>query len=156
VGNNRLFFSGGYNAGSLMLEIQAEGDSFLPKTLFRLKPEVFGATQQTPILQNAHLYGVRPDGDLVCLDLEGNVRWSSGPEARFGLGAFLMAGDLIYAVDDVGRLSLFEATPAAGRLLAQAEVIADGREAWGPLALAGGRLFVRDLTRMVCLEVGSP
>jgi len=39
--------------------------------------------------------------------------------------------------------------------LAQAQVL-KGRESWAPLALAGGRLIVRDLTRMVCLEVGRP
>ncbi|GAG51327.1 unnamed protein product, partial [marine sediment metagenome] len=37
--------------------------------------------------------------------------------------------------------------------LAQAKVLEDGHEAWGPLALAGGRLILRDLTRMVCLDL---
>jgi hypothetical protein len=26
-------------------------------------------------------------------------------------------------------------------------------ECWGPLALAGGRLYARDLTRMVCIDL---
>jgi hypothetical protein len=37
--------------------------------------------------------------------------------------------------------------------LGQAEVIKEADEAWGPLALAGGRLIVRDLTRMICLDL---
>ena len=37
-------------------------------------------------------------------------------------------------------------------LLAQSQVL-KGRESWAPLALAGGRLIARDLTRMACLDV---
>ena len=49
-------------------------------------------------------------------------------------------------------MRLIEATPEKYILLAQAQVL-KGRESWGPLALAGGRLIARDLTRMVCLDV---
>jgi hypothetical protein len=28
-----------------------------------------------------------------------------------------------------------------------------GREAWGPLALAGGRLIARDTEHMICVQV---
>jgi hypothetical protein len=45
--------------------------------------------------------------------------------------------------------------PQKYALLAEAQVL-KGRESWAPLALAGGRLIVRDLTRMACLEVGRP
>jgi len=37
--------------------------------------------------------------------------------------------------------------------LATAKVLA-GHESWGPMALAGDRLIVRDLTTMRCLDVG--
>jgi hypothetical protein len=30
-----------------------------------------------------------------------------------------------------------------------------GGEAWGPMALAGGRLLVRDLTHLACLDVSA-
>lgn len=154
--DGRVFLSGGYNAGSLLLQLQPEGDRLNPQVRFRLKSSVFGATQQTPVYRDGYLIGIRADeGDLACLDLDGTVRWSSAPDAVFGLGPFLVAGNLIYATDDSGRLSLLEATPARVRLLAQAQVL-DGREAWAPLALVSGRLLLRDLTRMVCLEVGSP
>ena len=55
-------------------------------------------------------------------------------------------------MNDAGLLRLIEATPEKYSLLAQAQVL-KGRESWAPLALAGGRLIVRDLTRMVCLDV---
>jgi len=151
----RLFLTGGYNAGSLMLQLTNDGGRFVPRTLFKLAPEVFGATQHTPIRYHDHLYGVRADGKFVCLTLDGKVVWASGSGQQFGLGSFILANGLILSMNDSGLLRLIEALPQKYTLLAQAQVL-KGRESWAPLALAGGRLIVRDLTRMVCLEVGRP
>ncbi len=152
VGEDRLFLSGGYNAGAMMLRLKAEGDRIVPEILYRLKPAVFGATQQTPILYRNHLYGVRPDGQLACLDLDGKTVWESGGQHKFGLGPFLIAGDRILAMNDNGLLTMAEASPGGFKATAQAKVL-DGHESWGPLAVAGGRLLARDLTRMVCLDL---
>jgi outer membrane protein assembly factor BamB len=152
LSGGRVFLSGGYNAGSLMLQLRKEGDRFTPQTLFKLEPEVFGATQHTPILWDNHLYGVRADGKFVCLTPEGKVVWTSAPGQQFGLGSFIEADGLFLAMNDSGLLRLIEATPEKHVLLAQAQVL-KGRESWAPLALAGGRLIARDLTRMVCLDV---
>ena len=137
-----------------MLQLKDENGKLVPRPLFRLAPEVFGATQQTPIFKDGHLYGVRADGQFACLDLDGKVEWTSGLGQTFGLGSFLMAGDLIFALNDNGKLSLLEASPARFNLLAQAQMLKGG-ESWGPMALVGGRLIARDLTRMVCLDVGA-
>lgn len=157
VGDGRLFLSGGYNAGSLMLQVKESGGAFTAAPLFRLKPSEFGATQQTPILHEGHLYGIRPDGQLTCLDLEGKVRWASGGGARFGLGPFLIADGLLIALDDDGWLTVAEAAPDGYRGFAKARILT-GHDAWAPLALAGGRLLARDLTRMVCVDLrgGQP
>lgn len=150
----KIFLSGGYNAGSLMLQLKADGAKLAAQTLFRLAPEIFGATQHTPVFRDGHIFGIRADGQLVCLGLDGKVAWASGPGAQFGLGSFTLAGGLIFALNDSGRLSLFEASTAHATPLAQAQVL-KGRESWAPMALAGGRLLVRDLTRMVCLDVAA-
>lgn len=149
---NRIFLSGGYEAGSLMLRLEREGDGIAARPEFRLKPEVFGATQHTPIAVGEHLYGIRPDGQLVCLDLAGRGIWESGAARTFGLGPLLVAQGRILALSENGKLTMAEAAPAGFRLLAEAQVL-HGREAWAPLALADGRLLVRDSTRMACLDV---
>ena len=153
-GGGRIFFTGGYNAGSLMLQLQQESGRFVAKSLFKLEPEAFGATQHTPILHADHIYGVRADGKFVCLDLDGKVSWASDSSQQFGLGPFLLADGLFFVMNDSGLLRLVEATPEKYVLLGQAQVL-KGRESWGPLALAEGRLIARDLTRMVCLDVGK-
>lgn len=152
--DGRLFLAGGYNAGSLMLQLQEEGGRWVPREVFRLGPEVFGATQHTPIYFEGHLYGVRPDGQFVCLDLDGKVKWTSGVGTTFGLGSFLLADKLFFVMNDTGRLHLIEANAGGFSLLARAQVL-HGRESWAPLALAGGRLLARDLTQLVCLDVGA-
>ncbi|MEI7959194.1 MAG: PQQ-binding-like beta-propeller repeat protein, partial [Verrucomicrobiota bacterium] len=121
--------------------------------VFKVAEPVFGATQQTPILYKDHIFGIRPDGQLACLDLTGKLVWASGPKTQFGLGPLVVAGGLLYAMNDTGKLCLFEASAAQGTPLAQADVFTEGHESWGPMALAGGRLIVRDFTRILCLDV---
>lgn len=152
VGDGRIFLSGGYNAGSMMLQLTRQGDLIQPESVFRLEPEVFGAEQQTPILYDGHIYGVRPDGQLTCLDLDGNVVWTSTSAHKFGLGPYTIANGLIYVMNNEGLLTLAQATPTGYIRLAEAQVLA-GPESWGPMAVASGRLIVRDLNRMVCLAI---
>jgi outer membrane protein assembly factor BamB len=152
VGEGLLFLSGGYNAGSMFLQFRKEGEAMVTEVKARLDPDVFGSTQQTPILYESHIYGVRPDGQLVCLDLQGKTLWTSGADRKFGLGPYLIADGMIFVLDDEGLLTLARATEAGYQELAQADVL-DGHEAWAPMALAGTRLLLRDFTRMVCLEL---
>ncbi|MFO1499747.1 MAG: hypothetical protein U1G07_15365 [Verrucomicrobiota bacterium] len=152
--DGKLFFSGGYDAGSLMAQLVVDAPRWQVKTLYKLDPAAFGATQHTPIDYRQHLYGVRPDGQFVCLNRAGKVLWGSGSDTTFGLGSFLIVDDLILAVNDSGTLTMLEATPEHYRRLAQAQVL-KGRETWAPLALAGTRLLLRDFTRLICLELAT-
>src|SRR3990170_8073080 len=167
VGDGRIFFSGGYAAGSLMLKLEAGAPTergsrpkvgrgrLSAKTLFRLQPRRFESEQHTPILFEGHLYGVRtnPGGkQLACLDLEGNELWNSGTD-KFERGPYLIAGGLIYVMDSEGLLTMAEAPPDGYKPRGRFQVFHDARDAWGPMALAGGRLILRDLTRMTCLNV---
>ncbi len=154
VGDGRVFISGGYNRGAMMLQVQQQSEAFVPEVLFEQPPQVFGSDQQTPIYHEGHIYGVRPDRQLVCMDPDGTIRWTSGSENRFGLGAYMIANGLIYILNDDGLLSLVRARPDRFELLARARVL-DGHESWGPPAMADGRLIVRDLTTMVCVDVSA-
>ncbi len=154
IDGGRLFLTGGYNAGSMMLQVVEQEGEWSAKPLFRLEPEVFGATQHTPILYEGNIYGVRPDGDLACLKPDGTPLWNSGAAHRFGLGPFMIAGGMIYVMNDSGLLTLAEARPDGYKQLAQSQVLS-GHDSWGPMALAGGRLIVRDMTQMVCLDVAE-
>ena len=105
LSDGRIFLTGGYNAGSLMLQLRKEGERLVPRTVFKLEPGVFGATQHTPILYDNHLYGVRADGKFVCLTLDGKPVWTSGSGQQFGLGSFIMADGLILRHERLGPLA---------------------------------------------------
>ena len=148
----RVFLCGGYNAGSLMLRLRADGGGLVPKRLFKLPHQVFGSHQQTPILYEGHLYGVRQDGRLTCLGLDGEALWASDGPYKFGMGPFLIADGVILVLDDDGTLTMAEAVPSGFRPIARAAVLT-GHEAWGPMALLEGRLIVRDLKQMACVDL---
>ena len=155
LGDGRVFCSGGYNAGSLMLKVEEQGGRMVARTLFRLAAKQFGSEQQTPILWDGHLYGVRQkDQKLVCLDLQGKEMWNSGRD-KFGSAPYLIADGLLYAMNDDGLLVMATATAEGYQPLGRAQVIDDAVTSWGPMALVAGRLIVRDLTRMVCLDVAE-
>jgi outer membrane protein assembly factor BamB len=155
VGEDRIFLSAGYGQyenGCTMLHL-TETDSTIKAQMEFLHPtEVFGSMQQTPIFYNGFIYGVRMDKQLVCLDLEGNIVWTSTSANKFGSGPYVIAKGLMYVLDDTGTLTMLEATHSGYVQLAQTR-LPEGREYWGPMAVASGRLILRDLTRMICLDI---
>ncbi|NIA21804.1 MAG: PQQ-binding-like beta-propeller repeat protein [Anaerolineaceae bacterium] len=153
IAPDRLFFTGSYKAGSLLARVRSEGGRFAVEEVFRLTEKVFSCVQQTPILYDGYLYGVIKDGQLACLDLAGQVVWTSGAKARFGLGPFILVDGLLFAVGgQSGELVMAEANPQGYKELGRAKILG-GHDAWGPMAYADGRLIFRDLTEMVCVKV---
>lgn len=153
---DRIFLCGGYDAGALMLQLKEKDGRVVADVLFRLPPEQFGSTQQTPVFYKGHIYGVREkDKQMVCLNLDGTVQWASGSQYRFGLGPYMIANGLLLALDDDGTLTVAEASPNAFKVLARAKVL-DGHDCWGPMAIVKGRLIVRSTTEMICLDLTAP
>lgn len=152
--DGRIFLSGGYGAGSMMMRLDERDGGFVATVLYRLPEATFGAEQHTPILYDGHLYGTMVDGRFACLDPAGTVVWATDRRNRFGRGPFVLARGLLYILnDDSGVLTLIEATPLGYRELARAKVI-PGPKAYAPMAVAGGRLILRDQDgTMVCLDV---
>jgi outer membrane protein assembly factor BamB len=152
-----LFFTGGYGAGSLLARLVADGQKVHLEALRRISAREYGSEHQTPIFYEGFLFGSRcPPGaqQFLCMTPEGKVVWTSGAD-RFVRGAYLIADGLLYAIDESGTLFLIEATPEAYRVLDRFKIWPDTHDAWGPMALVAGRLLVRDLTRLVCLDVSA-
>jgi outer membrane protein assembly factor BamB len=154
VPEGRIFLCSGYDMiGAKMLQVKQADGKFAVESAFEMKRKEFNAEQQTPIYYHGHLYGVRKlRGQMICMDLNGNELWNSG-ELKFGHGPFLIADGLLFALAEDGLLATMEATHEGYRPLAQFQVLEDGHEAWGPMAIAAGYLIVRDLTRMACFDV---
>ncbi len=112
----------------------------------------------TPILLQDHFFAVgrKKRGLLTCLDLDGNVIWTSRGKASFGLGSTLLADGLLFILEGkTGTLRLLDINAGEYRELDHAQVLS-GHDVWAPMALSDGKLVLRDMGKMVCIEVGRP
>jgi len=117
----------------------------------------------TPVLYKNHLFAVgsKTRGRFTCLGLDGKVVWqspvASGDAAAtktFELGRVHPRRRMFFVLDGrTGMLRLIEANTTQYKELASAQILA-GEEVWGPPALSNGKLVIRDMNQMVCLQVG--
>jgi outer membrane protein assembly factor BamB len=157
VNGEQVFLTSGYNAGTAMFRVQKSGSVFSAEKIFELTPADWNSEVHTPILYKDHLFAVgkKSRGLFSCLDLNGKVVWESAGEASFELGGFLLADGMFFVLEGkTGMLRLIEASTAGYRELAKAQVL-NGHDVWAPMALSKGKLVLRDLTKMVCIQVGN-
>jgi outer membrane protein assembly factor BamB len=157
LGDGRVFVTGGYGAGSAMFRVEKQGGVFSATELF--KTDEVGAQMHLPLVRGGHMYvnsndNSRSDG-LTCIDFDGNVKWKTRRSPNFERGSLLLADDLIYMMDGKSaELYLLEATPEKYTELARAKVLSGSpKESWAPMALADGKLIVRNQHEMKCLDV---
>ena len=163
LSDGRFFMTAGYGSGGAMFRVSRDGDAWRADLLFKTDRKQFASEQQTPVFHDGRLYTVLPsDGggerqQFVCMTPEGERLWASGPAHTFGLGPYLLTADgLAVLLDDVGTLTLARVGQEGFRVLAQHAVMGrKGRDAWGPMVLVSGRLFLRDSTRLYCLDLGG-
>lgn len=169
AGNNKILVVGGYEYGALMIQVEkSENGSYSAKEIF--KTVEFGDQTKPPLLHDGYFYAQygtnnRRDG-LACMDMDGNVMWKTKRDPDFNKGSMILADGLILATDGAKKLYLIEPDPKGFKPLAVAEVLTAQPEGagmtgrfgtmnWAPLALADGRLLIRDQSRMLCLKVAE-
>jgi outer membrane protein assembly factor BamB len=157
AGQGRFLMAGGYRAGSAMIKVQKKADGSYEVTELFKNPD-FGSHTQPPILYKDHFYvqytiNERSDG-LVCMTMDGQVKWRTGDEPPFNKGGAVLADGLLLATDGNTKVYLIDPDPAAFKPLASAELLEPGNN-WAPLALVDGRLFIRDQKQMKVLQVAQ-
>jgi hypothetical protein len=155
---DRVFVTGGYGAGSCMFQVTRTGDTFAVKEIF--KTNLCGSQIHQPLFYKDYLYvnsnsNEREDG-MMCLSLDGQVKWKTADSwfaTTFERGPLLLADGMIITLDGKkGILHLVEPSPEAFKELAQARVFG-GKEIWAPMALADGKLLLRNQQELRCLDV---
>lgn len=159
-----VYVTAGYNAGSLLFRVSEKDGRFEAKVVRRLATQAgLASEQQTPIYFNGHLFAVFPKDagglrqQFACVrpDDHGKIVWSSGKEKRFGLGPFLLADGKFFLLNDEGVLTVIRAGTVRYEELSEVKVL-QGHDSWGPIALAGGRMILRDSKRMICIDARKP
>ncbi len=155
VGADRVFLTGPYDAGSIMVRLAPSGGAFRTEVAFDMPNNEWNSEVHTPIVYKDHFFAVgkKRRGLFTCLTFDGAQVWDSDGKASFGLGSFLLADGMFFVLEgDTGMLRLIEANTTGYKELACAQVL-HGHDVWGPMALSDGRLVLRDMTKMVCLNV---
>jgi len=159
IDGDRIFITGGYDAGSAMIQIVKDGDGFAVKELY--KDAEVGAQVQQPIRVGDHLFiggnsNSRTDG-LICFGLDGKLAWRTKDidgAPNFERGPFILAdGKLILLDGKSGQLYLVAADVSGYKQLASADMVKANNMAWAPLALSDGKLLVRDWDTLKCVDL---
>jgi outer membrane protein assembly factor BamB len=67
----------------------------------------------------------------------------------------MLADGMFFILDGkTGMLRLLEANTKQYKELASAQILG-GEDVWGPIALSNGKLVIRDMNQMICLQVGQ-
>jgi outer membrane protein assembly factor BamB len=122
--------------------------------------EGLASEQQTPLYFKGHLIGIEPKdagalrNQMICVNPV-NCRvpvWSSGPEARFGLGPYLIADNKLFILNDDGVLTIVKPDIKKYIQIDQIKLF-DGQDAWAPIAVADGYMVLRDSKRMIGIKL---
>jgi outer membrane protein assembly factor BamB len=171
AGDNRLLIAGGYERGATMIKINRKTDgTFEISELFTTLD--FGDQTKPPLLHNGYFYAMyrtnaKSEG-LVCMDMNGKILWKTGRNPNFDRGSMILADGLFLATDGLSSLYLIEPSPTAFKPIAKASALREGgasmegmsavggsTQNWGPMALADGKLLIRDQSRMICVKVAE-
>ncbi len=160
MGDDKLFVTGAYMAGSAVIQVSRQGSDWNVKELGR-DTHIGGHCHPALAIQN-HAYVLcnvneRSDG-MVCFDEKCQVVWQTKSNPNFDKGGSVLTADgLMYVMDGrTGELQIVQPSPEGFKSLGKTKLL-EGREIWGPLALADGKLILRDQKQMKCVDLsGAP
>jgi len=174
AGEGRVLITGGYQAGAAMIKVEKKADGSYGVTEL-YKNADFGAHTQPPVLYNGYFYAQystneRKDG-MVCMSIDGQIKWKTGRSPLFDKGGSILADGLLLSTDGSTKLYLIEPDPSDFKPIASAELLKEGgtgssddplasrvggaTQNWAPLALADGKLLIRDQRQVKCLIVAQ-
>jgi outer membrane protein assembly factor BamB len=143
-------------AGSAIFQVTRQDGKWAAQEVARI--DKIGGHCHPGLVYQGHIYVLcnvneRSDG-MVCFDSDGKLVWQTKSNPNFDKGGSLLTADgIMYAMDGrTGELHIVQPSPAGFKSLGQAKLL-EGREIWAPLALADGKLLIRDQSQMKCLDI---
>ncbi|MDZ7365155.1 MAG: PQQ-like beta-propeller repeat protein [candidate division KSB1 bacterium] len=145
---DKIFISSGYGKGGALLQTQAGNGRATVRELWRVRD--MANHFSSSVLLNNHLYGF-DEGLLTCLDLAtGKTKWQ---QRGFQKGSLLLADGHLIVLGEYGNLALVEATPDGYKEKSSVQILKG--KCWTMPTLANGRLYLRNQSEMLCLEVAG-
>jgi len=145
-----------YDPVTVMLEITKVGGLFEVKEIFFNTQA--GSKMHPPVILDNHIYlnnTANSKMQMTCLTMNGVEVWEKGSAPNFELGGLIMIDGLIINQNGKnGDIHLIEPSPNGYKELSKASLFNSKiSQAWAPMAFGKGKLIVRDMEKMVCVEL---
>lgn len=160
IDNKQLFltscaYKDKYDPVSILLEINANNGEF--ELVEKFRNEEVGCKMHPPVFFENHFYinnNKRPN-EMVCLNMLGQRTWEKESAPGFEMGSIVLVDGLLLNQNGKnGDVHLIQANPQAYTELGKVSYFnADKSQAWSPMAVADGKLLVRDMEKMVCVNL---
>ncbi len=148
IEGDRVFISSGYDQGASMLQVRAVDGGLEAEEIWRSR--VMRNHFNNSVYHGGVLYGF-DESNLAAVDAADGTRlWR---ERGLGKGSLILASDHLVILSEGGDLLLVKPDRERFDLVDRVEVLS-GR-CWTPPAVAGGRIYLRNRSEMVCLTPRS-
>ena len=81
--------------------------------------------------------------------------WKTGRDPVFDKGSMILADGLILATDGRKSLYLIDPDPKGFKPVTSAELTTGNSQDWAPVALADGKLLIRQKDLLLCVKVAE-
>jgi outer membrane protein assembly factor BamB len=152
-----VFMSAGYAKGCVLLRLAKAGDTVMAEQVYFRKARVMRNHHSNSVYRDGYLYGYDED-TLRCVDLrkgETVEEWvaKDADGNRLAKGSVILAGDKLIGLTQTGTLFLADADPAEFKFRGKVEGVLAGSDCWASPVLVDGRIYLRDHTKVMCLDV---
>jgi outer membrane protein assembly factor BamB len=146
VHNGHLLLTSGYQTGAGLFKLSASGDNLSGQEVWRSK--VMLNKFQSCVLYDNHLY-VSDERAFKCVDfMSGEERWSIN---RVRNGTITIAEEQLFLLTEQGELRIGPVSPKEFVPTTDVSIL-DGR-CWSAPIIHRGRLYARNLERVVCIDL---
>ena len=145
-----VFTASGYGTGGSLLKLTSNGDTTDAELAYHTNDMKNHHGGMVAI--DGYLYGSNDPGVLTCLELKsGRVAWK---DRSVGKGAVAYADGHLYVRSEAGPLALVEATPEDYREKGRIDQpYRSDMAAWSHPVIFGGRLYLRDMDKLLVYDV---
>ena len=136
----------GYGVGATTLQMKLNNESIDVEEVWRSKvmKNQFG----TAVLKGDYLFGF-DDRILVCINANtGKEMWK---QRGYGQGTLILADNHLIILSDKGKLALAEVSSSGFKEKAGMQVL--NGTCWTVPTLSGGKLYLRSMNEIVCLQI---
>ena len=142
-----LFISSGYGKGCALLKVVKSGDQLDVRSVYE-NTQMCNHFSSSVRLKD-HIYGFN-DAVLTCMEVRtGKVQWE---QQGFYKGSLILADGKLIVLGERGSLALAEATPEGYHEISKMQIFR-GSPKWTAPTLSHGKLYMRDQTKVVCLDL---